>query len=181
MLRQILAGYTNADPAALRFVYGDYGKPALDGAAGPAFNLAHSHDQIVVAVAPAGPLGVDLEWVRPIPDAWAIAAHYFTLGELAELRSLPAAQFPAGFYAAWTRKEAFLKAVGSGLAVPLDAVEVSLRPGDPPALRRVPPDQAATPWHLYDLDLRPAYRAALVVAGPAVPAVRPWPGLAAAE
>ena len=176
ILRHSLARYLAVDPAMLRFIYGAHGKPALAGVDLP-FNLAHSADRVVVALGGNGPLGVDQEWVRPIPDAAAIAAYYFTPGEVAELHSLPPEQFPVGFYNAWTRKEAFLKAVGSGLAVPLNAVAVSLRPDAPAILRRVPEDQAAVGWQLYNLELHPDYRAALVVAGPA-PLCRPWPGLA---
>lgn len=121
-LRLLLARCLGEDPRGLLFRYGPNGKPALEGSPrGLAFNLSHSEALAVCAVARGcDALGVDIERVRPIGDAEGVARVAFPSNEVARLVSLPEPQRLRGFYEAWTRNEALLKALGRGLGRPLD-------------------------------------------------------------
>lgn len=172
-LRGILARYLGGEPARLAFEYAPGGKPALAEASthllrghGISFNLAHSHALALYAVSHGRAVGVDIEYVRAFPDASQIAERYFAPGERAQLRALAPDHQLAGFFACWTRKEAFIKATGEGLARPLDNFEVSLAPGEPAALLRVGGEpETAGRWTLVALTPAPGYAAALAVAG----------------
>ncbi len=170
VLRSILGRYTGLPAAAIRLRYGPRGKPALDEpehADSIRFNVSNSHELALVAVARGREVGVDLEWTeRPIADAEPIAERFFSPVECAALRALPASLREAGFYTCWTRKEAFIKALGDGLALPLDAFDVSLAPDAPAALLAGRgPAADIDRWELHALDPGPGYRAALVVEG----------------
>lgn len=173
-LREILSAYTGTPAAGLRFAYSPQGKPALAEdpfslVGGLRFNLSHSAGLGLLAVAAGCAVGVDLEWSGRTVDTAAIAARFFAPGEIAALNHLPEAERRQGFFNGWTRKEAYLKATGLGLALPLDSFSVSLAPGDPPRLDT--PRQGD--WSLYALDPAPGYTAALVVAGRAA-GLRCW-------
>lgn len=132
LLRAILGRYVDADPARLRFHYGPRGKPSLAGGHGGGalrFNLAHSDGVALYAVTRGREIGVDVERLRPIPDAEQIAARCFSPRENAVLCGLPAGARLQAFFNCWTRKEAYVKALGDGLAWPLDAFDVPLGPG----------------------------------------------------
>jgi 4'-phosphopantetheinyl transferase len=134
LLRKLLSGYLHANPAALEFSYGEHGKPDLSGAnasAGLCFNLSHSSNLAVYAIAKNRNLGIDVEHVRPDAAGEDIAARYFSARELSDLRTLPPESRADGFFRCWTRKEAYLKATGMGLRIPLDSFAVSLLPGQP--------------------------------------------------
>jgi len=168
-LRAILAAYLNREPGSLVFTYGAQGKPALDGG-GADFNLSHTHEQALCAVTLGRAVGVDVESLRAMGDAERIIERFFSPREQADFLALSAADRPAAFFRAWTRKEAFLKATGTGLATQLDSFDVTLGPGEPPALLRVGDDPSEPGrWSLLDLDAGPGYAAALAVAG------RVWP------
>lgn len=129
-LREHLAERTGQAPLALQFVTGPYGKPALQGATGPAFNLSHSDHLAVVATAPSGDIGVDVECRVPMADAEALAAQHFTAAERRELADGgPAAQVQR-FLLGWTRKEACMKAAGCGLQVEPVAIATGLSTDD---------------------------------------------------
>jgi 4'-phosphopantetheinyl transferase len=166
-LRLLLAQYLATDPASLRFRYGPHGKPALaDDRSGVAFNLAHSNSLAVCALARGGELGVDVERVRPIPDADGVARSFFSPRESAELASVPEPERHRAFFDGWTRKEAFLKALGDGLARPLDSFDVTLKPGDPPRLLRTVGDpEEAGRFSLHSLEPEAGYVAAIAVRG----------------
>lgn len=170
-LRDILSRYLGADARALRFDYGPHGKPELKGAVvetgeAIAFNLAHSAGLALCAVAAGRAVGVDIERIRPALAAEHIAERFFAANEVATLRGLPGAEQPLAFFRCWTRKEAFIKALGRGLAYPLNRFEVSLAPDEPPALLAIAdaPDEVAD-WTLHELHPGPGYIAALAVAG----------------
>jgi 4'-phosphopantetheinyl transferase len=170
VLRAILSRYAGIPPKQVRFCYGPHGKPALDEAHGGQtlrFNLAHSHDLALYAVTRGREIGVDLEWVgRPVPDAATIAEHYFSAAERARLRALPELLRHEAFYNCWTRKEAYLKARGEGLSLPLDQFDVSLAPGEPAALLSSHGDPGeVVRWTLWALIPGPGYVAALAVEG----------------
>jgi 4'-phosphopantetheinyl transferase len=168
VLRIILAGYLGTAPAGVRIAYGLRGKPRLADGHGDAlrFNLAHSGGLALYAVTRGRELGVDLEEVRPLEDAEAIAARYFSAGEAAALGALPHADRLAGFFRCWTRKEAYVKARGEGLAIPLHQFDVSVAPDEPARLlgsRREPGD--ADRWSLVGLSPAPGYAGALAIEG----------------
>ncbi len=150
-LRAVLASYTGCAPASLRFVRGAHGKPALAPPAdGPPFNLAHADALIVCAVASRGAVGVDVERVRPIA-ATRLAARYLSARERAALDALPPSERGVAFLRVWVRKEAYSKARGQGLALPLTAFDVTVTDAPPRLLadRRHPHDVGQ--WHLRDL------------------------------
>jgi 4'-phosphopantetheinyl transferase len=174
-LRQILAWCTGLEASGLRFDYGPHGKPALAGSA-IAFNVSHAGDLALIAISAAGPLGVDVEPVRPMVDLDAIAARYFSPGERAALAVLAPEQRTLGFYQAWTRKEAMLKATGHGLSRALDHYTVSLGPGVAPRVLAVAgaPEEVGT-WHLADLGLEAGYVGAIAWQGGELAiAIDPW-------
>ena len=136
-LRRILGAYLRQSPEALRFTYGESGKPALSGPL--AFNLSHSGGFAALAVA-RFQLGVDIECVRPIEEA--VAERFFAADEVMRLRGLPQEQQTEAFFACWTRKEAYVKALGDGLLLSLDSFSVALEPEVPARLLRAGDDPA---------------------------------------
>jgi 4'-phosphopantetheinyl transferase len=115
-LRQVLGQQVGTAPRDLRFTHGEFGKPALLDAR-CSFNLSHSDDDAAVLLADAGEVGVDLEALRAMPDASALAQRHFSAEENAALEGLGARDRDAAFLTCWTRKEACLKAIGSGLSI----------------------------------------------------------------
>ena len=169
-LRFILSRYVGLAPARLRFTYGPYGKPSL---ATPfnrnelEFNVTHSHNLTLCAVKGAGSeLGIDVEYVRPVLEAEQIAGRFFSPAEQASLRACPPDQKLAAFFNCWTRKEAYLKALGEGLSRPLADFDVSLDPGEPARLLQVKgqPEEAGR-WFLEAFIPLPGYVAAVAAAG----------------
>lgn len=173
-LRSILAGYVDAEPRSLEFVTGEHGKPALrdTGRASEKtveFNLSHSADLALIAVAHARPVGVDLEHWADDVEHLELAERFFSPAERRALRALAHAPdlVAAGFFAAWTRKEAYLKATGHGIVRGLHHFDVTLVPGEPARLLADRLDAAAVErWSMTELDPAPGYSAALVVAAP---------------
>ncbi len=155
LLRILLGRYLGVVPAAIEFTAGINGKPAL---AGPftqcalEFNLAHSENLALLAVTRAGPVGVDVEAARPLDDFVELVERFFSPRERWLFRRLPDDQKPAAFFNLWTRKEAWLKATGEGIAGLLNRVEVSFLPGEQARLLEVPRKLAAgRSWQLCDL------------------------------
>jgi len=147
-LRLILATFTDTAPERLCFAHGPQGKPTIAGA-GDAwhFNLSHSRALALIAVTRLGPVGVDVEWRRPETPILEIARRVCASGELATFFGLPPADRPQAFYTCWTRKEALIKAEGSGMTAPLDRFEVSLDPDHPARALQVHADhEAAAGW-----------------------------------
>jgi 4'-phosphopantetheinyl transferase len=153
----------------VQFVYGLHGKPCLREDTGPAairFNLAHSHQLAVYVIARTREVGIDLEYMRPVPDLQQIATSAFSAREVAMLSGLPPGQQREAFYLCWTSKEAYVKAKGLGVAQPLTQFDVSLVPGKPARLLRVEGDpEETTRWSLRWLRPAPGYVAALAVEG----------------
>ena len=158
-LRQILAATLGTNPKALTFAEGPHRKPYLTDHPFH-FNLAHAGGQALLAVSSQGPLGVDLEPIRPLPDFLALAEN-FSAPERTALQQLagdPA--LPLAFFQCWTRKEAFAKALGSGLSLPLDSFAVTFHPTPAAELHSHGTD--TTHWQLCNLPLLPNFAAALV-------------------
>lgn len=168
-LRTILSRYLETDPASLRFSFNSYGKPALtDDSGGDTlrFNVSHSKNLALFAFTRQRDIGVDIEYLREDFDGLEIAGNYFSPGEVATLRALPAELQRRAFFNCWTRKEAYIKAHGEGLSMPLDEFDVSLAPGETVALLRTAPDpDEAARWSLLELHPGPDYVAALAVEG----------------
>jgi 4'-phosphopantetheinyl transferase len=172
-LRVLLGRCRGVSPAAIRFSYGPNGKPALatDRAAPPVhFSVSHSEDLALVGLFAAGPVGIDVEALRSLPDLGDIARRFFAPAEAQAIAALPAAQHPLAFFLCWTRKEAFSKAQGHGLSVPLDRYRVSCRPGEPARLLDVDgsPSEAAR-WSVFDLRPAPGFVGAMAVRDRPVP------------
>jgi len=169
LLRTILACYLSADPRALGFAYGARGKPMLatrNGDARLSFNLSHAENLAVYAIGQLSDIGVDVERVRPIPELEQIAETFFSPAERSALVQLPVSRRQLGFFNCWTRKEAYIKATGDGLAHPLDSFDVTLGPDQPATLLRVDgaPWQPSD-WSLTALAPSPGFRGALAVRG----------------
>ena len=176
VLRSILGRYLGMSPAALTFTYGVRGKPALASRAGKdvTFNVSRSHDLAIFAVARSSDVGVDLERIRPVADSDLIAAGSFSPAENAVLRLLPSADRRRAFFACWTRKEAYLKAVGEGLGFPTDRFVVTVHPSEPARLVHVDGDPGAPlRWTLQELAPAAGYLGALAIEEHD-PVVRTW-------
>jgi 4'-phosphopantetheinyl transferase len=162
-LRLLLAGHLRIPPERVRFTYTAHGKPELSAEhrSDIRFNLAHSHDLALIAVARGRALGIDVERIRSDLAAGQIAERYFSPGERELLRHLPTADLPAAFFACWARKEAAIKAWGVGLSQPLDSFDVL--PADIDLLYRPGPGSAHEPWSIASLAPGGGFAAALVV------------------
>lgn len=135
-LRRVLSSYLGAEAGSIEFAYGARGKPRLAGehaSSGLHFNVSHTIDRAIIAVG-GSPLGIDIESPRKIRDIDALAAHFFASGEILALRSLPASQREQAFRRCWTRKEAYAKALGGGIAMGLRSFEVAVTPNRGTAL-----------------------------------------------
>ncbi|WP_287127748.1 4'-phosphopantetheinyl transferase superfamily protein [Candidatus Cyanaurora vandensis] len=174
VLRWLLGRYLNQDPRELQFSYGPQGKPDLEPPGQLRFNLAHAHGLALYAFAWNRAVGVDLEYLRSV-RLERIVARCFAPVEIEFFQQLPDQAREPAFFNGWTRKEAYLKALGRGLTVPLSQCPVSL---DEPA-RFLDPDLAAQ-WSLLTLNPGPGYIGALVVQGQ-LPECTQWqwqPGIA---
>jgi 4'-phosphopantetheinyl transferase len=165
-LRCILAAYARCEPGALVFREGPRGKPALTGPVEDIpFNLSHTGGLALVAIARSGRVGIDAESVRSEVEVEDLSRRFFAPAEAAEIMALsPDAQL-AAFFTCWTRKEAFVKALGGGLLVPLDRFQVSILSDQPARLLWVDGEESDQ-WSLLDLS-EPGVAAALAVEGPA--------------
>ncbi len=171
-LRQILSCYLGLGPGEIMFDQGPQGKPNLDpmpDRMGLTFNLSHSGSFVLIAVGCERELGVDVEKIRPEIDLEGIAARFFSKSEVEGLMRLAPALRSEAFFRCWTRKEAYIKARGGGLAIPLGQFDVSLDPGSEAALLATRDDPAeADRWSLYNLEMGEGYQAALAVEGASV-------------
>lgn len=165
----MLGRYLNIPPEQLRFCYGPYGKPGLaeDSSGVPIrFNMSHSHELALYAVTREREVGIDIEYRREDFASEQIAQQFFSHGEVAALRALPAQAQVEAFFNCWTRKEAYIKATGQGLSLPLDQFDVSLAPGEQAALlSRQDQPQEASRWTLQELAPGDGYAAAVAVEG----------------
>jgi 4'-phosphopantetheinyl transferase len=167
-LRHILGGYVNSAPETIVFSYGARGKPELSEprTSRLGFNVSHSRDIALCAVARTRQVGIDVEYLRPITDALDIAERFFSSGESAALRAIPLERQRSAFFACWTRKEAYVKALGEGLAVPLQSFEVAFDDPELTGLRSIGGSvEAARGWTIRDLALGPGYAGAVAVEG----------------
>jgi 4'-phosphopantetheinyl transferase len=172
VLRTLLGAYLEVSPGALRFRYSDKGKPTLDQPYSDSqlqFNLSHSEQVALLAFARDRELGVDVERLQKNFDVEGIAKRFFSPAEQKAIFALPRNQWPEAFFTCWTRKEAFVKAKGDGLSLPLDQFDVAVVPGQAAELLGTRPDpEEKNRWSLTNLDVVSGFVAAVAVRGPAL-------------
>jgi 4'-phosphopantetheinyl transferase len=167
-LRLILSQYTQIDADQLIFEYGSKNKPALAESHGDqrvSFNLSHSHDLALIAVAQSPRrIGVDVEKIRDLNRRKNIIERYFSKSEQEEYNTLPDSQQLLAFFNLWSRKEAFVKAWGESIgSMKMDQLDVSFAPGAPARIRAVPDRfKAAKNWLMEDITVGPEYSCCLV-------------------
>lgn len=168
-MRHILSRYAGLAPEKLVFSYGPKGKPELAGGleeSGIRFNLSHSSELALLAVTHGLVVGADIEWINAEFASEKVAERFFSACEVDALRALPRTERVEAFFSCWTRKEAYIKALGEGLSVPLDSFAVAFGPGVPAALLHVKVDpMEVLRWSMYNLEAPEGYKAALVVEG----------------
>lgn len=181
VLRGLLARYIGVSPADVVFEYGLNGKPSLPGSK-IEFNISHTEGIAVLAFTKDCALGIDVEHIRPVEQMMQIAARFFSPAEAHELETLPEEQRERAFFLCWTRKEAYIKAIGDGLSMPLNEFQVTLKEDEPARFIRMGKESSLpSEWVLHDLDISPTYAAAIayrgapkhVVRSPLLPATLP--------
>ena len=179
ILRDVLAGYLDCQPADIRFQYEQYGKPGRRSRGTPLgleFNLSHSSGYFALAVSFGRQVGVDIERVGPLPDLDQIASSSFSDYERNALSALTPEDKLPGFFRCWTRKEAYLKARGDGLSIPLEAFDMSLATDNPIGMlsNRLDPNEVSR-WSFYTFTPEQGFIAALAIEGQGVkPDFRRW-------
>lgn len=163
--RVVLSRYLSTQPRRIRFELTGTGKPVLPGR--PLhFNISHSHEIGLIAVTRRDEVGIDIERVRSMPTYLDMAGRYFTATEALAIRGLPTPVSEEAFFHVWTRKEAFLKAIGLGLSHGLERFEVSVPPDDPARILHIDGDHGAgAGWAMRTLHPAPGYVAALALYG----------------
>ncbi|MGD0958237.1 MAG: 4'-phosphopantetheinyl transferase superfamily protein [Methylomonas sp.] len=166
ILRTLLAGRLRTDPASLAFSSGPYGKPALCGL--PLyFNVSHSADRLLIALADLEHIGVDIEAVKPRTALPALAGRIMSGNEYAAWAALPADLQLRLFYRLWTQKEAFVKAVGRGLGIGLNQCEVEWENGA--QFSTIPGEYGrGEDWKIIDIQAGAGFCAALVAPNAAI-------------
>ncbi len=164
-LRMLLAQHLGTTPECIEFGVEANKKPTLRGepeGRRTHFNLTHSGDLALIAITEIGPVGIDVEFLRPFKDMARVASNVFSKVELDELTTTGAEHYLDGFYRRWTSKEALIKASGEGLAADLQAIDVRLRPDEAPTILQFGTHDIAE-WQLLAVPVQPAFRAAIAV------------------
>ena len=168
-LRAILGRYLNRDPGQLLFCRNSHGKPALARGMGDGslrFNLSHSGSLALVGLTRDREIGVDLEQIRSRVANEQIAERFFSPREVAMLRALPLPVRQEAFFKCWTRKEAIIKAIGTGMSLRLDKFDVSFSPGEPVKALRIPgQSKGQSRWSIQELKPAPGFSADLAIQG----------------
>jgi 4'-phosphopantetheinyl transferase len=164
-LRLLLGAYLEADPRSLGFATNEYGKPRIDTPhCRLRFNMSHSTSVTMVALCLNAEVGIDVEAIRPVAEWAAIASSHFSGEENDALNAEPEEARSTAFFRCWTRKEAFIKAKGMGLSLPLNSFSVTVSADTPAALLSCNWDpQESARWTLTHLDPEPGYVGSLAV------------------
>jgi 4'-phosphopantetheinyl transferase len=164
-LRSLLASYVGARPQELSFRYSEHGKPILIGQWDVQFNVSHTEGLALMAFVKKRDIGIDVEKVDREVDPKKLAERFFSAREFQLLKDLSGDELHAAFFRCWTRKEAYVKARGEGLSLPLHQFDVSLAADETRALLATRPDPSeASRWILQDLPVKHGYVAALALA-----------------
>jgi 4'-phosphopantetheinyl transferase len=181
VLRSLLALYLNTVPSAIEFSYNEHGKPALlDPAFELCFNLSHSADVAVIVLGRECRLGVDIQQEREISEYLQIAKRFFSPQEVRDLLTAPYSEQRHLFFECWARKEAFMKAEGRALSIPLNSFRVRFLPGDAPAVEIDGLEQdGLRQWSMHELNITPGFAGALVHDGaPRSVHIKDWVSIA---
>jgi 4'-phosphopantetheinyl transferase len=165
-LRLVLASYLDSSPESLSFEYSKHGKPSLTEAYAAqklSFNLSHTAGMMLLAVVRERRIGVDVERIRSDFNVLEIAERFFSPQEQSRLRNFPKQAQHEAFFRCWTRKEAYIKAKGEGLSIPLRAFEVSLDPDTATLVATRPDETEARKWKMLNVPMSSHYAAATVV------------------
>ena len=166
ILRLLLGKYLEIKPAEISFQYSKFGKPGIANNNSLQFNISHSQNIALFAFTKRFNIGVDVEFVNPSIEVKDIATNFFSTNEIMNLLALPEKQQALGFFNCWTRKEAFIKAVGEGLSFPLDKFEVSLEPDKPAELLATHWEpEAVSKWSMYSMSPAANFVGCLAIEG----------------
>jgi 4'-phosphopantetheinyl transferase len=162
ILRALLGMYLEIDPAKVELRYGPQGKPSLSSMHNSkiCFSVSHSQGMGLLVFARGSEVGVDIEEIKPNFRGMEIASHFFSGEEIAGLGKLPPSAVNEAFFACWTRKEAFVKARGQGLGIPLKSFTVSAS-----AKGQLLKDEKGRAWSCYALEPAQGFSGAVVAAG----------------
>jgi len=161
-VREMLGKWIGCDPQAVNIALSPAGKPFVEGKDAPGFNVSHSGDWILVVLNPDGRVGVDVEVHREV-DQGALARACFSEQEKVAWRGLPPDQRTAAFFEIWSRKEAYLKATGTGLRSDLPAISVPVgHLGGSGQIADVADSREARRWRVFSVDIDPQHAAAIV-------------------
>ena len=169
ILRQILSKYLQISAQSIEFKYGDRGKPELvtNNDRSWQFNLSHSHEYALYGITQGRAIGIDLEYLREMEDATKIAQRFFSPQEYQLLASFAPAQQPVIFFTLWTAKEAYLKALGTGLAGALANFDIALNSKQQAYLQAIQGSrQTASKWSMYSCIPADNYIAAIAIDSP---------------
>ena len=165
-LRDILSRYLHCKTGQIKFSTNGYGKPMLPSDTKMEFNLSHSGKFVLIAVTCGHKVGVDVEHIRMDMDHEKIARRFFSQAEYNELSVIPHEKKAIAFFNCWTRKEAYIKAHGLGMSLPLNSFDVSFASNEPAVLRATRPDSSeASKWTLLSLNVHPEHAGALAIDG----------------
>jgi 4'-phosphopantetheinyl transferase len=164
LLRVILSLYANVSPEELKFTENQYGKPELVHPSGLnlTFNLSHSHERALIGIARGRQIGVDIEYVKKDFEWQEIIEKFFSPREVQMINALPKDIQHRAFFTCWTRKEAYVKATGMGLSLPLKEFDVSPVPG---AATLLLSHKEASEWSMKEVDVAESYVATVAVEG----------------
>jgi 4'-phosphopantetheinyl transferase len=162
ILRELLGAYVGVDPQSVALSYRPKGKPWLspDYNSTVCFNVSHSHGMGLFVFARNREVGVDIEYVKENFRGMEIASHFFSEREIAALAQLPRERMGEAFFGYWTRKEAYVKAHGQGLSIPLDSFTVEFSRSE-----QVLSDETGARWSCYALEVAPGFAASVVAEG----------------
>lgn len=167
VLRELISAYTHQSPSAIAFFYNEQSKPYIISDTSLKFNVSHSGEKILMSFSLEHEIGVDVEFNKRSIEIPQVAKSFFSKNETKALLCLPDVQQLSAFYNCWTRKEAFIKAKGGGLSIPLDQFEVSLLPEEKAELRVIKWDQTdVVNWNLQSITVGEDYTGAVIVKNP---------------
>ncbi len=166
IIRKIISYYLAVDPKIISFFYNNYGKPYINHYRFLCFNISHSEDLLMCIIAKNREVGIDVERIIDLDNYELIAQRFFSYNEYLNLKSVPQKYRLSSFYECWTRKEAFVKAIGNGFSYPFNQFEVSLMPNEPAVLRSIEGNvMHAKKWYLHTINFFQEYKIACAFKG----------------